>query len=152
MAIENEQFIKIGNFIDQRQWLTLVVSGIITFTTMYIYNCAVSKMWKLPLRETFVLVLFVVITRFLSLYDVNLASGIMTMSMFIIPTLLKSDLKIVASIFSIHYMSQLLSLKIRNLPFLLTNINSVIAIAMSFETYLWLLLLYLYSNYKKGRN
>ena len=149
MAIQNEQFVKIGNFIDQRQWLTLVVSGIMTFVTMYLFVCAVAKRWVVPKIQLILIVAFIASTRLLCLYDASLASGIMTMSMLIIPATLNADLKTTACVFSVHYTSQLLSLKIRDLPFLLTNINSVISISLTFESYLWLLLLYLFNNYKR---
>ena len=60
MAIQNEQFIAVGNFIDQRQWLTLVLTGITTFIVMYLYLCAVTKKWRLKLKE--ILFLIIIIT------------------------------------------------------------------------------------------
>lgn len=149
MAIQNEQFVKIGNFIDQRQWLTLVLTGITTFIVMYLYLCAVTKKWRLKLKEILFLIIIITITRLLSLYDLDFANGIMTISMFVFPAFMGANLKTTCSVYCCHYVAQLLSLKIRGLPLLLTNINSIIAIFMTFECYLWLLLFYIYNNYKE---
>lgn len=152
MAIQNEKFIEIGNFIDSKEWLSYICSGITSFITMYLYLCAVGKRWVLPWKILLALIVIIIGTQVLYLYDSSFANGIMTMSMFVLPYFMGAKLGVTAFTFSVHYSSQLMSLKIRNLPFLLTNINSIIAIFMTFECYLWLLLLYLYFNYKKEKN
>lgn len=149
MAIQNEQFIKLGNFIDQRKWLTLVANGITSFIVMYLYLCATTKRWKLKLKEICFVLVLIVATRLISLWDFDIANGIMTISMFIFPALMGASLKTTCNVYCTHYVAQLLSLKIRSLPLLLTNINSIIAIFMTFECYLWLLLFYVYNNYKE---
>jgi hypothetical protein len=152
MAIQNEQFVKIGNFIDSKEWLSYICSGITMFVGTYFYLCATTRKWYLSIKEISLLLGFVIATQLLYLYDANLANGISIMMMIILPCILKSDLKTTTTAFCIHYTSQLLSLKIRDLPLLLTNINSIISIFLTFECYLWLLLLYLYFNYKKEKD
>lgn len=80
MAIQNEQFVKIGNFIDQRQWLTLVVSGIMTFVTMYLFVCAVAKRWVVPKIQLILIVAFIVSTRLLCLYDATFTSVVLNIT------------------------------------------------------------------------
>ena len=149
MSIQNENFVKIGNFIDGKLWISLICSGITSFVGTYLFSCVVTRRWYLPLRETIVLLVIIIGSTLLCLYDEILGAGIMTMSMFIIPAMLKADLRTTTIVYCTHSLSQLLSLKIRNLPIYLTNVNSIISIFMMGECYLWLLLFYLYFNYKK---
>lgn len=149
MVIENKTLIQIGDFIDKRMWLSKIVSGISTFLSMWLYLCAVMRKWVLNWKEILALLIVVIISRILFLYDVDIANALVSLSMFIIPMFGNTKLKDVTTVYSIHYISQLLSLKIRNLPLLITHINSIIAITLSIESYFWLLLFYIYFNYKK---
>lgn len=151
MVIENPQLVKIGNFIDSNVIYTRICSGIMTFITYNLFICAVTRKWHLNWKELLCVFLVVVISRVIYFYNLNLATGITTIGMFIIPILFNKDLPLKPFVitYSIHYFSQLLSLMIRDLPMYLTNINSIIAIVLTFECYLWLILLYLYFNYQK---
>lgn len=151
MVIENPQLVKIGNFIDSNIIYTRICSGITTFISYWLFICAVTRKWKLNWKELIASIIFVIVTRLLFFYDANLATGISVIGMIFIPAMFNKKLLLtpLAITYSIHTLSQLLSLKIRNLPIYLTKINSIIAIALSFECYLWLVLLYLYFNYKK---
>lgn len=152
MVIENPQLVKIGNFVDKHIWLTRICSGIMTFITYNFFICAVTRKWHLNWKELIASIIFIVITRLLYFYDINLASGITIMGMFLIPAYCNNKevgIKPFATTYSIHALSQLLSLKIRNLPIYLTQINSINSIILTGESYLWLVLLYLYFNYKK---
>lgn len=151
MSIENENLIKIGKFIDDRIWLAKICSGITTFIGMFLYECAVTKKWKLNWKEFVEILSIIIITKCISLYDNDISNGISTIAMFIIPMLNNAKLKEVSIVYSVHYISQLLSIKIRNLPIYFSQINSIIAICMTFECYLWLILFYLYFNCKRSR-
>ena len=93
-------------------------------------------------------VVTIAITQALYDYNSTLASGISIISMIAIPAISNAKLKDIATVFSIHYLSQLLSTLIRGLPFLLTNINYATILLMGLECYFWLLLFYLYFNLK----
>lgn len=151
MVIENPQLVKIGNFVDKHIWLTRICSGITTFIIYWFFICAVTRKWHLSWKELIATIVIVIGTRLLYFVEPDIANGITTISMFLIPTIFNKDLKLrpLAVTYSIHYFAQLLSLKIRNLPIYLTSINSIIAIVLTLECYLWLVLLYLYFNYKK---
>lgn len=149
LSIEIEVLINIGNFIDGRIWLTKICSAVTTFIGLFFFECAVTRKWKLNWKEFVVIIITIVATRLLSLWDVDIANGISVIAMFIIPLINGAKLRELAVVYSIHYSSQLLSLKIRNLPIYLTHINSLIAICLTAECYLWLILFYFYYNYKK---
>lgn len=150
MAIQNEKFLEIGAYIDNHLWAYIVFTSISSFIIYWLFIGATTKKWVLSWKE-FILVLIVIAsTRMLYLHDYEIATAISTLSMFIIPTLFGAKSKDLIFVYSIHYVSQLLSIKIRNLPMLFSSVNSIIAIFMTLECYFWLLLFYIYNNYKKG--
>lgn len=151
MVIENEQLIKIGEYVDNNLWLHIILACITSFITYWLYLCAVTHKWYLNWKEILMVLSVIAITQTLYSFDetVDLASGISIISMLILPVFSKADLKDVAIVFSIHYMAQLLSTLIRGLPLLLTNVNYATIFLMTIECYFWLLLFYLYFNIKR---
>ena len=73
------------------------------------------------------------------------------MSFVILPFIFKANLREVAIVYPIHGLAQILTLKIRNLPMYLTNVNSLISFALVFEMYIWLVLFYIIFNLKGGK-
>lgn len=151
MVIENEQLIKIGEYVDNNLWLHIILACITSFITYWLYLCAVTHKWYLNWKEILMVLGVIAITQTLYSFDetVDLASGISIISMLILPVFSKANLKDVAIVFSIHYMAQLLSTLIRGLPLLLTNVNYATIFLMTIECYFWLLLFYLYFNIKR---
>lgn len=151
MVIENEQLIKIGEYVDNNLWLHIILACITSFITYWLYLCAVTHKWYLNWKEILMVLGVIAITQTLYSFDetVDLASGISIISMLLLPIFSKANLKDVAIVFSIHYMAQLLSTLIRGLPLLLTNVNYMTILLMGIESYFWLILLYLYLNLKR---
>lgn len=149
MVIENEQLIKIGDYISAHWWLQEICDIITSFIVYWLYLGAVLRKWCLNWKEIIAVLISIALTHGLYFYNTTLSSGISVVAMLIIPAIFKADMRIVAATFSIHYISQLLSTLIRGLPLLLTNVNYITILLMTFECYFWLLLLYLYFNYKK---
>ena len=151
MVIENEQLIKIGSYIDSHLWLYIIISCITSFITYWLYLCAVTRKWRLNLKELIAVLVVIAITQTLYSFEstVSLASGICIIAMIALPLIDNAKLKDVTIVFSFNYLSQLLSTLIRNLPLLLTNVNFITIFLMTLEQYFWLLLFYLYYNMKK---
>lgn len=149
MVIENEAFIKIGTFVDEHIWLYYIVTTIVQFTTYWVFACACKQEKYLNWKECLVILGLVVLATIVKFFDANITSHIRICTFFSIPFIFKHDLKRATIFYTIHGLSQVLSLSIRNLPMYLTNVNSVIAICISIESYLWLSLFYIISNYKK---
>lgn len=152
MVIENKQLIKIGAYVDEHLWLHIILACITSFITYWLYLCAVTRKWYLNWKELIAVLVTIAITQTLYSFDatVSLASGISIISMLLIPVFSKANLRDTAIVFSVHYLSQLLSTLIRSLPLLLTNVNYATTLLMGLESYFWLLLFYLYFNFKKG--
>ena len=153
LAIENENIVKIGAFIDSRPWLYTLCCVLTSSLTYYFYVCASSHRTKLKLWEIVVIVLTSLVIRLIGLYvDADLRTILSMCSFFVIPAIMGSYLKTLSIVYTIHSMSQYLSLKIRNLPLFFTNIpNFVTTIFVGIECYLWLVLMLIIFNYKKEK-
>lgn len=149
MVIENQHLIDIGNFIDNNIWLYEICCIITSFITYWLYFCAVLRKWKLNLQEILITFIVIITTHIVYEFDVVVSSCLSVISMILIPLYFKSKYSDVAIVFSIHYLSQSLSISIRSLPSLLTNVNFINMFLMTIECYFWLLLFYLYFNFKK---
>lgn len=148
MVIDNERLVMIGNFIDNNIVLSYICTLITSFITYWLFMCACKRSLYLSWKEVAIILIFIVFIRVISIFDNNVATHISISSFFVIPLICKFDLKIATITYSIHGLSQVLSLSIRNLPLYFTNINSLIAICATLECYLWLGLMYIIFNYK----
>ncbi len=149
MSIQNEHIIKIGTYIDNHKWLYYICCGITAYATYYLYCCACSGRIKLKWFELLEILGVVVAIRLISFYDDNIATGIETCSFWFLPLLLKGKMKNTAITFTIHGMSQVMSLSIRSLSMYLQSANFITIIFMTFECYLWLALNCIIFNYKE---
>lgn len=149
MVVENDKLVMIGDYIDNHLWLYILISVITNFITYWLYLCAVTGKWRLNWKEIIAVCATIALIQCLYEYDEALASGISIVSMILLPLIDKAKLKNVAIVFSINNIAQILSTSIRNLPFLLLNVNFITIFLMTLECYFWLLLFYFYFNYKK---
>ena len=147
--IENKQLISIGEYIDNNPWLYEIIAIVTTFLTYWLYLGAVLKKWVLGWKEIIAVTVTIAITHVVYEFDQNLYSALSIIAMFVLPLIFKAELKPTVITFSVHYLSQTLSLAIRSIPTLLTNVNFLSLFLLTFEGYLWLLLFYLYYNYKE---
>ena len=151
MSIQNERIIKIGTYIDTHKWLYYICCGVTAFVTYYLYCCASSGRLKLKLFEIIEIVGVVISIRLISFYDDTLATAIEMASFLFLPFLLNGKLKNCAIAYTIHVISQALSLSIRNLPIYLHSINFVTMFCFGIESYLWLVLTMAIFSYKKEK-
>lgn len=151
LAIENETIVKIGTFIDNRPWLYTICCVITSSITYYFYVCASSHRFKLKLWEVLVIVGTSLGIRLIGLYvDADIRTILSWTSFAFIPAIMGGDLKSMATVFTVHSLSQGLSIKIRNLPMYFTNMpNFVTTMFVGIECYLWLVLMFIIFNYKK---
>jgi hypothetical protein len=149
LTIENERIIAIGQFIDSHTILRHVCGGITAFIVMWLYCCICCRKKRLGIKYTSYIVISIVILRLLLVYNSNLFTIFNTCMFFILPAIMKGDLKLVAISFSLHSSAQYLSMSIRNLPLYFANsLNFVTTLIMSIDCYLWLAILYIIVNIK----
>lgn len=151
MSIQNERIIKVGTYIDTHKWLYYFCCGITAFITYYLYCCASSGRLKLKWYETLEIVGVIVVIRAISFYDDTLATAIELASFLFLPYLLNGKLKNCAITYTIHTVSQGLSLGIRNLPIYLHSVNFATMFCFGIESYLWLILSMVIFNYNKEK-
>lgn len=151
MSIQNERIVKIGTYIDTHKWLYYICCGITAYATYYLYCCACSGRIKLKWFEVLEIFGVVVVIRFISFYDDNIATALEHTAFIFLPFIMKSNYKNVVISFTIHSFAQVLSLGIRNLPMYLTNINFATMFCFGFESYIWLSLLCIIFNYNKQK-
>lgn len=148
MAISNPVIVKVGNFITSNWWLDEICAFIASFITYWLYLGAILHRWTLNWKQILVSFVTIAATHLLYELDPTIASSFSIIAMIALPAMFKGNSREIAVCFSIHSIAQALSIRIRNLPFLLTDVNSIIIILMSIECYFWLLLLYLFFNYR----
>lgn len=149
LSVENEIIITIGTYIDNNAWAYYLFGILTSFITYWLYLCAVCRRWYLKWYEILTVLVVIGGSIGLSLWDANVYSAYSVITFIVLPLLFKSDLKTVAVVFSVHSLSQTMSLTIRNLPLYMITSNSLTLFLMAIECYFWLLLFYIYFNYKK---
>lgn len=149
MIIENEQLIKIGNFIDTHKWAYYLTSTITAFITYWLYICACCNKKYLKWWECLIVLCVIGVSFLINEYSPDIAMYYAFTIMIILPAMLKGKLFNTAIVYTTHIFAQYLSLSIRSLPLLLTNVNFAILFLLGIESYLWLVLFYMIFNYNK---
>ena len=153
LAVENEKIISIGNFLDSKEWLYTLCCVVTSTITYYLYICASSHRIKLKFYELIVIVLVSLGIRLVGLYwSADLRTILSMCSFFVLPAIMGGELKTLSIVYTIHSISQYLTLKIRDLPlFFGNNVNFISGLLLTFECYLWLILMFIIFNYKKEK-
>ncbi len=149
LSVENETIIAIGNYIDSNEWAYYLFGIFTSFLTYWLYLCAVCRKWYLNWWQCLIVLATIGASIGLNFVDVNICSALNYASFVFLPLIFGSNLKTVAIVYTVHMVSQALTLTIRNLPIYMVNINSLSFTLITFEMYFWLLLFYFYYNYKK---
>ena len=160
MAIETKGLVKIGQFVDSHIWAHIIVGTVIGIIFDYLYFGAVCQRLRLNWILMVVIVLYnTAYSLFVYLAPVNIvmeASNILVcisvVYMILLPILFSRNLLPLSITYCINYVSQTLSLEIRNIGLLMLNATSITMILMSIECYFWMLLCFLLFNYRKGEN
>lgn len=148
LSIENDVIVKIGTYIYTHTWSYYVFGIITSFITYWLYCCAVCRRWYLKWYEALIVLAVIGINIGLTLFDMNIYSAFSVITFVLLPCIFKSELRNVTICFSVHALSQVLTLSIRNLPMYMAHMNSLTLHIVGMESFLWLLLFYFVFNYK----
>ena len=149
MTITNEHIVAFGEFVDEHLWLHIILGTITSFITYWLYTCACCCKSRLGWKNCLIILSVCVAVQIIYYFvDNSVFTPLSTATMLLIPAFIGAKAKCIAVVFSIHGMSQWLSTRIRNLPFMLTNVNYATILLLGLECYFWLLLCYLHNNYK----
>jgi hypothetical protein len=149
VAVNNENIIKTGRFIDQHTILQQAIYVLTTFATYHFFLCACIQKWSLTKMQYLKLAIIVVVTNAIKFFIPSLSLIINMLVMVILPYRLKADYKSFVTIFVAHYLGQLAISFIRSQPLDLADVNTITALICTVDMYIWLLLYYLYFNIYK---
>lgn len=154
LSVENEIIITIGTYIDNNEWAYYLFGILTSFITYWLYLCAVCRRWYLKWYEILTVLVVIGGTILFSNIDINLYTALSYSSFIFLPLIFDKNVKLkdIVIVFTIHMFSQALSLSIRDLQVYMMNINSLTVCILGLESYLWLLLFYIYFNYNKKEN
>ena len=154
---ELPSIVKIGTYIDSHLWANLTFTFITSFITIYFFMCACLSQKKLNLLEIIVLsacVLFLICIQGFALEQYQMINDVL---MICLPCIFCYIRKIenvrvfymTAISFSVHSLGQILSLKIRDISTRIQCPNSATFAILLIDLYIWVFLLYCFSNYRK---
>lgn len=147
LVISNPNLIKFGMFIDTHQWAYFLYNGLTSFITYYLFTCACSRKKYLSWYWCLIIIGVYILTYVTQLITPQLITPLMICSMLILALLNKSNIKDYTIVFTVHTISQTLSLEIRNITQYIVSTNSVILTMLTLECYVWLILLYVLHSY-----
>lgn len=155
MFVENENLVKLGNFIDTHKWLYYAVGVILGFIFDYLYFGAVLGTHKISYKIIIIIAIYNIAYNAVYTFaqiDKNIMIILSTVYMLVVPVLFKAEIKSLVFTYVINSVAQLLTLSIRNIGLLLTNANTISMLLLTIETYIWLGLCFLLfnKNLKKG--
>ena len=157
MVIEIEQLIKIGGFIDNHIVINFILGIVLGVLFDYLYFGAVCRKIKLNLKLILIIIIYNITYNILYTFlpteilvkNSSLFIVVSTCYMILLPIFFTKELIPLAITYCINYISQTLSLYIRDLSLLLTSSNFITMFLMTIETYLWLVLCLIIFNYNK---
>lgn len=157
MYIENPRIVEVGVFIDSHWWLYFPVAFAFAILSDYLFFgacCRKTKLhwslWLIMILYNAVLIAMYTFAPHIVAQNSNLIIGLSMTYMFLTPIFYTNELKPIAITYVITNVAQLLTLAIRDFSPLLTNINSISTMLLTFESYLWAGLCLVLFNYHKG--
>lgn len=150
IVVNNERLISAGRFIDERIWLQQIVFGLTTLLTYHFYLCACIHKWHLSVKQYIVLCIVVAATNILKYYVQSISLIVNVLVMVVYPFTLRSDYRTFIIIFVTNYIGQVILGYVRSETLNAVSYNTISALILCVDIYVWLLLYYLYSNLYKG--
>lgn len=153
---ETPRIVKIGTAIQSNKWYLHLFNIVVGYISGYIFCCACCRSYRLGWRGSLVLLASVIALRLVAEFipqhytTINYVNFVFTPFMVCV-----SERKISAKTFistavcfTVDLTFQVLSMLVRNLPALSTNLNIVSVIILLIDGYIWRVMLYLFFNYK----
>lgn len=151
IEITNSSIIAIGDWLDTHFWVKNLAAFVITYITYMLYLSAVTKRWFLNWKEVLIITPILIGLQFVKIYVPTVGMYLDLIAMILIPYLLKADYKMVAIIYPIHCLAQLLTLYTRGLPLLLIGTNFAVQIVFMIDQFIVQIMYYVFGNFmKKG--
>ena len=157
---EIESVVKFGNYVDTHQWAYYLFTFMVSMFVYYFYCCACCRKKRLSFFDFCIIVLVNVLLYIVQKYMFSWYVYMNSISLILIPCIIclkDKNLSIkyfysTCFVYIIHTIAQLISLEIRGLTHLINNPNIATLTILVIDTYIWLVLLYNYFNYKERKN
>lgn len=154
---ETESIVKVGQFIDSHKWAYYIITTLVSFVVYWLFCCASCRKSKLNWKENLVIVITIIILFICEKYFSFMYYEINMLSMIIVPAIIlkmnnQTSIKYLYSVITcttINFISQALSLQIRNIGLMIASYNYATLIVLLIDAYIWLFVLYCYFNIKK---
>ena len=140
---------RIGHYIDTHKWAWYVATIIISYFTCFFYCGACCKRKNFNYYEHIVIL---VVTLFLLLIKELMPVYYTTINytmLIVMPCIFKGNLKSTTLSFSFFNFLQIVTLEIRKIGTMIIDYNFATFTILTIDVYILLVLLYLFSNFKK---
>ena len=151
LTINNNNIISFGKYVDTHHWANILSIYVCGYISYCLYCCACCEKLRLNWKENLIILATITISIIFQYFipDMNLHFNVC--SMFILPLLFKAEFKPTVIVYTIHGLSQLLSLSIRNIGVRMLSFDFASFLIMGIDAYLWLIFLYCYYNLKNKK-
>lgn len=149
MCLTDTRILALGNFIEERAWLTEVyyyASGAISF---YLFGCIATRRWFLNWWQTIVVLLLNVVSQLLYVYVPEISSFAGVATLLLITVIMGNNHKGFVIAFLTHSFCQHLIIFVRGYMSILPIMNIGSTICLSIESYIILFCYYIFSNIKE---
>ena len=148
-----------GTYVDTHLWAYIIFSFVVAYVGLYLFCCACCRKKVLNWKENLILIAFIAFSFVLRFWLTDLYSPYLYATCILIPfimlainkNLTKETFISTAICFVVDIMAQALSMEIRNITILATQINSATITILLIDTLIWRALLYCYFNYKNKK-
>jgi hypothetical protein len=154
---ELPSIVKIGVFVDTHLWANILFTIVTSFVTSYFFLCACISEKKLNYKEiiiTICAIIFLTVTSGFIMEQYQMISDIVMVGLPCLFCFMRKSqgiryMYMTGLCFAIHSISQILSLRIRDISTRIQYPNSATFTILLIDAYIWAFLLYCFSNYKK---
>lgn len=155
---ETPRIVEIGEYIDTHRWAYYLFYFVLTTIPMYFYCCACCRKGKLSKYEGICLASFCLISFLIEAFLPDMIFVYNNVAYIALPLIFKvmsndkKDIFYSTSLcFIVTSFAQALSLSIRDISTLISFPNTATFCILMIDGYIWNILLYLYFNFKGGK-
>ena len=149
LQVNNAHLITVGEYIDNHIWLRTMLGFGTAFLTYWLYLCATLCKPSLNVYQCFIVVCVIAFAYLVNEISLTASTYYCIIVMIALPTIYGASMKNTACVFIAHLLAQWFSLEIRGLSKEMLSTNFLSLFIMTLECYFWLLLFYLYYNYRE---
>jgi hypothetical protein len=154
---EIPSIVAFGNFVDSHWWSYYLFTFITSFIGSYLFNCACLSKTKLNWLELLILTCSIIVMFLFETVSIHYYQVISVLIMLLTPTILSllnkkqniSTFYMTTFCLIVHTFAQILSAEIRGIASMISYPNSATFFILLIDAYIWLFLMYCFSNYKK---